>query len=63
MENKERLTQELNELNEKLMKLDRFITSEEFSDVDSSKQYLLRKQAQAMQDYSDLLEERIKLIE
>lgn len=57
----ERVVEEKKALDLKLSMLDDFLDSESFVNLDGTEQYLLRKQAQYMQSYSDTLRDRIEL--
>lgn len=56
---RERLETEKTELDEKRSKLDSFLNSEAFKDIDAVQMSLLNIQAQAMSTYSQCLLERI----
>ena len=56
---KERLTTEMQELNEKIDKLQVFINSEDLHNIDATQQVLLRIQYQSMINYFQVLVERI----
>lgn len=56
---KERLTTEMQELNEKIDKLQVFINSENLHNIDATQQVLLRIQYQSMITYFQVLVERI----
>lgn len=56
---KERLTTEMQELNEKIDKLQAFINSEDLHNIDVTQQVLLRIQYQSMITYFQVLVERI----
>ena len=56
---KERLVKETLELNDRAIKLDRFIHTEEFHLIDASKQRLLEAQKAAMDLYLHVLVDRI----
>lgn len=56
---KERLTTEMQELNEKIDKLQVFINSEDLHNIDATQQVLLRIQYQSMITYFQVLVERI----
>jgi len=57
----ERVVEEKKELDAKLRKLDEFMETAFFEELDDTEKYLLRKQAQYMQSYSDTLRDRIEL--
>jgi hypothetical protein len=57
-----RLVIEHDELREKQMKLQAFLSTENFSKVDASQQILLKIQVSAMETYRAILEERITLL-
>lgn len=56
---KERLVNETLELNDKYVKLDRFMCSEKFDELDLRRKYLLNLQKSAMLMYLSVLTERI----
>ena len=58
-EYQKRVVEEKTELDNKLVKLNNFIESDRFEDVDEEEQERLTRQGIAMQDYSLILEERI----
>ena len=58
----ERLLQEETKLNEKRAKLELFINSEAFKEIEKEQQSLLYIQANAMATYSEVLNQRIILI-
>lgn len=58
-----RLKDEFTELSDKYNKLNAFITSKEFSDVDVTHSMLLLLQRDVMASYSNILKMRLKLIE
>lgn len=60
---KERLIIEKTELNEKLEKLNTFILSEKFKEIDNVQMTLLNIQVKAMETYSQCLLERIVRLE
>ena len=63
MENaKQRVEQELAELNEKIVKLTAFLFGCEIinMDISDNMRYLLRRQLNTMQEYADVLQERLK---
>ena len=55
----ERVVMEKKELDDKLSKLRMFFTSSVFGTIDSDEQNRLRRQENAMHDYSEVLGERI----
>lgn len=59
---KERLLTEKKELADKISKLQLFIVSPNFDKIDIGQQDLLNKQLPAMQEYCDIVTERIELI-
>lgn len=59
---KVRLVNEHFELTEKIGKLKPFITSENFQKVEPKQQELLKKQVVAMEEYADILQERLELL-
>lgn len=59
----ERLKVEKTELDEKLTKLNAFIQSDKFKEVDPEQKPLLQTQAGVMKTYSQILEKRLKLLE
>lgn len=54
-----RVITEKSELDEKRQKLQGFIDGDKFAEVDADEQDRLERQSAIMQDYSDVLEERI----
>ena len=56
---KKRLISEKDELNEKIVKLNQFINSENFNKIDKVQQSLLKTQLFVMRTYHSILEERI----
>jgi hypothetical protein len=58
-EYQKRVVEEKTDLDNKLVKLNNFIESDRFEDVDEEEQERLTRQGIAMQDYSLILEERI----
>jgi len=60
---KTRLLDERTELNDKIDKLTLFQTGPIFSTIDARQQALLNVQVHAMLTYSQVLDERIKLLE
>jgi len=58
-EYQKRVVEEKTELDNKLVKLNNFIESDRFEDIDEEEQERLTRQGIAMQDYSLILEERI----
>lgn len=59
---KTRLVEEKQQLDEKISKLEPFISSENFPKIDQRQQELLKKQLPVMQQYSGILEERLDLL-
>ncbi|WP_191938380.1 hypothetical protein IFU37_014830 [Pantoea agglomerans] len=58
----QRMHEESNELNDKIVKLETFILRNPFfKGLDENKQRLMRQQHDAMQTYSTILSERISL--
>lgn len=57
-----RLTDEKNQLDEKILKLDDFIKSNVFNDVDGVQRTLLKIQLSAMITYSQILDERLSIL-
>lgn len=57
----QRVVDEKSELDEKLSKLDAFLRTDTFKRLRNEEQILLDRQATAMQIYSGILGERIKL--
>jgi len=57
---KDRLIKEQVELEEKLNKLDNFIVSEKFNEIDDVQKALLQVQATAMNSYNQCLKERLE---
>lgn len=63
MENvKQRVEQELSELNEKIVKLTAFLFGGEIvnMDISDNMRFLLRRQLNSMQEYADILQERLR---
>jgi hypothetical protein len=58
-EYQKRVVEEKIDLDNKLIKLNNFIESDKFEDVDEDEQDRLTRQGAAMQEYSLVLEERI----
>lgn len=58
----ERLKVEKTELDEKIEKLSAFSNSEKFKDIDSEQQRLLNIQLKIMESYSQILLERLVLL-
>jgi hypothetical protein len=56
---KERLTAEMQDLKEKIDKLEVFVNSDALFNIDATQQVLLRIQLQSMINYFQILEERI----
>jgi hypothetical protein len=59
---KSRLEIEKSELDEKRSKLEAFINGENFNSIDPSQQELLKQQLPVMGEYSDILAERLALL-
>ena len=59
---KQRVEQELAELNEKIVKLTSFLFGVDIVNMDISDhmRFLLRRQLNAMQEYADVLQERLR---
>lgn len=57
---KTRLVEEQAQLEEKLNKLDNFIVSEKFNDIEDTQRALLQVQATAMNVYNQCLKERLE---
>ena len=59
---KQRVEQELAELNEKIVKLTAFIFGVDIVNMDISEnmRFLLRRQLNVMQEYADVLQERLR---
>ena len=59
---KTRVEQELAELNEKIVKLTAFLFGGDIVNMDISEnmRFLLRRQLNVMQDYADVLQERLR---
>jgi hypothetical protein len=57
----QRVINEKRELEEKILKLSEFILSEKFDTLSEDHRFLLAKQQNIMQDYSDVLADRILL--
>lgn len=55
----ERLSQEFDDLEEKITKLNNFIESDRFCDLDLTSQLLLETQLNTMRAYSNILDLRI----
>lgn len=55
----ERVVTEKSELDSKIEKLTAFINGDKFGEVDPAEQDRLQRQLTTMQDYSDILDERI----
>jgi hypothetical protein len=60
---KEKLAQERIELNEKISKLEDFITTDKFHSIDSVQQSLLNIQYSSMKTYSQCLLERLEWLD
>jgi len=60
---KERLNDEYIQLNEKIEKLESFITSANFESVEDTQQALLKAQLMVMKSYSTILYERLARLE
>lgn len=63
MENaKQRVEQELAELNEKIVKLTAFLFGGDivYMDIADNMRFLLRRQLNVMQEYADVLQERLR---
>lgn len=58
----ERAVKEKEELDEKRVKLNIFLTSEAYADLPNRQRLLLVKQANCMETYSDILGKRIELM-
>lgn len=58
----ERLSLEESELSEKIVKLDAFVNGENFKNIDSTQQRLLKIQLKAMLTYSECLAMRLELL-
>lgn len=58
----DRIDMELTQLEEKLVKLDRFLVDEAGKLMSQEQQRLLRDQRLAMMDYADILSERLRLL-
>lgn len=57
-----RMIQEQDQLKGRMSRLDKFIkTNEAFKNLDENRQTLLKKQYDAMSNYSDILQQRIDL--
>ena len=57
-----RMIQEQDQLKGRMSRLDKFITTNEaFKNLDENRQTLLKKQYDAMSNYSDILQQRIDL--
>lgn len=59
---KQRVEQELAELNEKIVKLTAFLFGDDIVNMDISDhmRFLLRRQLNVMQEYADVLQERLR---
>jgi len=57
---KTRLVEEQKQLEEKLDKLDGFIASEKFNEIDDTQKALLKVQATSMNTYNQCLKERLE---
>lgn len=57
-----RLIVEKDELNDKLTKLSLFITLDKFKELDKEMQDLLSKQEQIMQEYVEILDRRVEIL-
>lgn len=59
---KQRVEQELAELNEKIVKLTAFLFGGDIANMDISDnmRFLLRRQLNGMQEYADVLQERLR---
>lgn len=59
---KQRVEQELAELNEKIVKLTAFLFGGDIVNMDiaDNMRYLLRRQLNVMQEYADVLQERLR---
>lgn len=57
---KERVELEKKELDDKIDKLQKFISGEGFTKIEQIQQELLRKQLKAMLEYSTILKNRLK---
>lgn len=59
---KQRVEQELAELNEKIVKLTAFLFGSDIVNMDiaDNMRYLLRRQLNVMQEYADVLQERLR---
>ena len=59
---KQRVEQELAELNEKIVKLTAFLFSSDIvnMDISNNMRFLLRRQLNVMQEYADVLQERLR---
>ena len=59
---KQRVEQELSELNEKIVKLTAFLFGGDIINMDISDhmRFLLRRQLNVMQEYADVLQERLR---
>ena len=56
-----RMNEELKSLNDKLEKINKFISSEIFLGLSDDRKYFLRKQHIHMRDYAEVLKARIDL--
>nr|DAG31246.1 MAG TPA: hypothetical protein [Bacteriophage sp.] len=59
---KQRVEQELAELNEKIVKLTAFLFGDDIVNMDiaDNMRFLLRRQLNVMQEYADVLQERLR---
>lgn len=59
---KQRVEQELAELNEKIVKLTAFLFGDDIvnMDISDNMRFLLRRQLNVMQEYADILQERLR---
>ncbi len=55
----QRVIEEKQQLDERLGRLNDFFTTATFHQLDDDEQYLLKRQAEVMKEYSEILEERI----
>lgn len=58
---KMRVEEELTELNAKLQRLRAFTITESFQNLKADMQELLKRQIEVMEEYSDILNERLKI--
>lgn len=60
---KQRVEQELAELNEKIVKLTAFLFGVDIvnMDISDNMRFLLRRQLNGMQEYADVLQERLRM--